>query len=222
MKARTSVAALGVAMVAAGCVSPYSEAPLATNFPTSKQEKLQAAAHWNVIAKDVASQIVAGQSVQRPLYVAPGDKSAFDHAFANQLISALVANGQIVLKQPVGALSVETDTQVVSFAPNRPQYRYIHGTANALMAGVWALHVNEATAGAALFAAGGTADAYAWFHSEFATGETPQTEIIVTASVSDGNQYLSRSTSIYYVADSDKALYTGPAPVYRIKATGGE
>ena len=71
------------------------------------------------------------------------------------------------------------------------------------------------------------ADAYSWFRSEFATGETPQTEIIVTASVSDASQYLARSTSVYYVADSDQALYqatpqtTRPITTPTIGVTGG-
>ncbi|MDP2829234.1 MAG: hypothetical protein Q8O37_11590, partial [Sulfuricellaceae bacterium] len=53
---------------------------------------------------------------------------------------------------------------------------------------------------------------YAWFQSEFATGDTPQTEIIVTTSVSDASQYLARSTSIYYVADADLRMYVYEPP----------
>ncbi len=117
---------------------------------------------------------------------------------------------------------MEVDTQVVSFSPDRPQYRHA-GTATALATGVWALHVGEATAGAALFATIAAVDAYAWFRSEFASGETPKTEIIVTTSVSDSNQYVSRSTSVYYVADSDKALYEAAGlPARNIKVMGGE
>jgi hypothetical protein len=57
------------------------------------------------------------------------------------------------------------------------------------------------------------ADAYTWFQSEFATGATPQTEIIVTTSVSDASQYLARSTSIYYVADADSEMYVYTPPI---------
>lgn len=167
MKVHTLGAAMVIAAMLAGCATPYSEAPLATNFPTTKQEKMQAAAHWNVIAKDVAAQISLKLAEQRPLHVAqPTGKSAFERAFANQLISSLVADGQTVMKQPAD-----------------------------------------------------------WFRAEFATGDTPQTEIIVTTSVSDGTRYLSRNTSVYYVADSDKALYeaagTGLA-ARNIKISGGE
>lgn len=222
MKVHTTGAAVVVAAMLAGCATPYSEAPLATNFPTTKQEKVQAAAHWNVIAKDVANQISSRLTERRPLHVLqPAGKSAFERAFASQLVSSLVANGHTVMKQPTGALSVEIETQVVGFSPYRPQYRHA-GTATALMTGVWALHVGEATAGAALYATVAAADAYSWFRSEFATGETPQTEIIVTTSVSDGNQYLSRNTSVYYVADTDKALYQAGLPVNNIKVRGGE
>ena len=225
MKVQTTGVAVVIAAMLAGCATPYSEVPLATNFPTTKQEKVQAAAHWNIIAKDVANQISSKLAERRPLHVTqPAGKSAFERAFSNQLVSSLVTNGHAVLKQPAGALSVEVDTQVVGFSPNRPQYRHA-GTATALMTGVWALHVGEATAGAALYATVAAADAYSWFRSEFATGETPKTEIIITTSVSDGNQYLSRNTSVYYVADSDKALYeaSGAGLAARnIKVSGGE
>lgn len=207
------VAALACLSLLAGCATPYSEAPLATNFPTTKQSKLQAASHWNVIAGDIAQQMSAGLREKRPLYVnLSAVRTTFDRAFANQLISALVAEGFPVRTSPAGALSVEVDTQAVRFSANRPQYRYV-GAPTALMTGVWALHSAEATVGAVLYAGVAAADAYAWFQSEFATGDTPQTEMIVTISVSDGNQYLARSTNIYYVADSDSRLYEPPQSV---------
>lgn len=207
------VAALLCLPLLAACATPYTEAPLATNFPTSKQPKLQAAAHWNVIAGDIAKQISAGLKDKRPLFVNQSAvKTGFDRAFTNDLISALVANGYTVLKSPAGALSVDVDTQVVRFSPNRPQYNHT-GLATALTTGVWALHQAHATTGAVLVAGVASADAYSWFRSEFATGETPQTEIIVTASVSDANQFLARSTSIYYVADADSRMYVYEPPV---------
>jgi hypothetical protein len=210
------VAALLFLPLFAGCATPYSEAPLATNFPTSKQQKLQAAAHWNVIAGDVAKQISSGLKDKRPLFVNQSSvKTAFDRAFTNDLISALVAEGYIVMRSPAGALSVDVDTQAVLFAPNRPQYNYA-GLATAVTAGVWALRdVSLNTAGKVLGAGVAVAagvDAYSWFRSEFATGETPQTEIIVTTSVSDASRYLARSTSIYYVADTDRRMYVYEPP----------
>jgi hypothetical protein len=211
------VSALFYLPLFAGCATHYthySEAPLATNFPTNKQPKLQAAAHWNVIAGDVAKQISTGLKDKRPLFVNQSSvKTAFERAFTNDLISALVADGYTVLKSPAGALSVDVDTQAVRFSANRPQYNHA-GRATALTTDVWALHQAEATA---------TADAYSWFRSEFATGKTPRTEIIVTTSVTDVSQYFVRSTSVYYVADSDQMLYQAtPLTTRTIPLTGGQ
>lgn len=195
--------------LATGCATPYSEAPLATNFPTSKQEKLQAAAHWNRIAQDVARQITRSMPNQSPLYVRqPNVETAFARAFHGQLITALLASGHPVMKTPQGALQVDIDIQAVAFSANRPQYRYA-GAATALGGGLWALYdVGRAVSpGAAGMVALATVDTLAWFQSEFASGDTPQTEIIVTTSVTDNNQYVARNTSVYYVADSDKRLY---------------
>lgn len=222
MRVHTTGAAFVAAVVLVDCATPYSEAPLATNFPTTKQEKVQAAAHWDVIAKDVANRITARLPEKKPLHVVQkSGESAFDHAFSNMLISSLVANGQTVVKQPTDALSIEVDTQVVGFSANRPQYRHA-GAASALATGLWALNEVEATAAGALTALVFAGDAYTWFRSEFATGETPQTEIIVTTSVSDGNRYLARSTNVYYAADGDKALYQASLPVSKIQVRGGE
>ena len=224
MESRKILTALALMAVVAGCATPYSEAPLATNFPTGKQPKLQAAAHWNVIAQDIAQQLTAtikAKSGTPALYVTQSaGQSEFDRAFSNQLISALLAHGFVVQKNPEGALVVEIDTQPVQFSANRPQYRYA-GAATALTAGVWALQQASA-AGIATAAIAGT-DAYMWFQSEFATGATPQMEILVNTSVTDRLQYLARNTSVYYVADADAMLYQDrrPAPVQSIRVIGG-
>ena len=205
------IASLSV-MVVTGCAMPYSEAPLATNFPTTKQPKLQAASHWNVIASDVAKRMAGRIEPKQPLFVnQSAAKTAFDRAFSSQLISALVAEGFIVSKTAQGALSVDIDTQAVRFTANRPQYKHA-GTATALTAGVWALRQGEATGAVALATAIVAADAYTWFRSEFSTGETPQTEIIVTTSVTNNTRFIARDTSVYYVADSDSRLYEFTPP----------
>lgn len=214
MRNVSAVAAAICLPLLAGCATPYSEAPLATNFPTTKQQKLQAAAHWNVIAGDVARQIAADLKEKPPLHVNPPTaKTEFNRAFGNLLVSALVAEGFSVQKTPVGAKSVDVDTQAVRFSADRPQYEFV-GKPTAVMTGLWALRDVKLTTVARVLAAGiGAAavyDAHAWFRSEFATGETPQTEIIVTTSVSDADRYLTRSTNVYYVADTDSGIYTPP------------
>jgi len=213
------VAALLCLPLLTSCATSHSEAPLATNFSTAHQLKLQAASHWNTIAKDVAKQISASLKEMHPLYVNQSSvKTVFDRAFANQLTSALLAEGHTVLKTPAGALSVEVDTQTIRFSADRPRNTYVGlpavGLPTALAAGVWALrNVQINTIPPVLGAVAVGFDAHTWFSSEFASGGTPQTEIIVTTSISDENQYLAHSTSIYYVADSDSRMYVYEPPI---------
>ena len=196
------------ALLMAGCATPYTPAPLATNYPSSTQAKAQAAAHWMAITSHIEKELLPTlkSSPTRRLYVAPGQASAFNQALRGQLITALVKDGQLVAKSPDGALTVDIDTQVVEFSANRPQYKF-SGERTALAAGAWVItgvqHTNPwlATVGIAGY------DAYSWFHSAFAPGATPKTEIIVTVSVSDAQRYVARSTSVYYVTDSDRSLY---------------
>lgn len=207
MAIRSGIGLLG-ALLMAGCATPYTPAPLATNYPTSTQAKAQAAAHWMAITSHIEQELLPTlkSTPNRRLYVAPGHTSAFNQALRGQLITALVKDGQVVAKNPDGALTIDIDTQVVEFSPNRPQYKFT-GEHSALAAGAWVItgidHTNPWLATVAI--AGH--DAYSWFHAQFAPGATPKTEIIVTVSVSDAQRYIARSTSVYYVTDSDRSLY---------------
>lgn len=199
--------ASALAAALAGCAVPYSPTPLATNFPTARQEKLQAAAHWNTIADHVEQRVVTDMKKhpQRPFYLAEKkDATAFERAVQSQIITSLVKDGYVVARSPAGAWKLDLDIQTVTFSPNRPQYRY-SGAHTAIANGVWVLSDIDPTVG--LVALAGAGDAYHWFHSQFAAGETPKTEIIVTLSVSDQYRYYARSTSAYYVADTDRKLY---------------
>lgn len=213
--ARKIALALLAATALGGCRTPYSPAPLATNFPTAKQEKLQAAAHWTAIARHMEQQLLAelGKAPQRPLFVvSPASPTPFQQAMYNQLISSLVSDGYVVSRTPAGALQIELETQAISFTPNRKQAGTV-GTATAIATGVWVLaeRIGDPLTKLGRFAgaagAGAGIDAYQWYNSEYAPGPTPRTEIIITASVTDENRYVARASNTYYVADADRALY---------------
>lgn len=194
----------------------HSEAPLAGNFPATIQPKLQAGRHWQAIAQDAAASLAqhlgrsqrCGPSVHpcRPLHVAePQRQTEFSRAFINALITALVHQGVNVSRAPDAALVVHLDVQTVQFAANRPQYRHA-GIARELGPGIWALQDVAVLAGQTP-AQPAEADALHWFRSQFSAGATPRTEIVLTLSVMDGIRYAARSTNVYYVAESDLALY---------------
>lgn len=196
-------------LLLAGCVTRHTPAPVATNFPTSHQAKLQASAHWQVISDHMARELRTSLKTapRRALYVQALQTSSFTQAAETHLITALVNDGFVVVKTPEpGALRVELETQVVAFSKNRPQYRYT-GEPSILASGAWVLtgieHSTTWLATTAIYAA----DAYHWFHSLFAPGPTPKAELIVTVSVADQQRYYARTTSVYYTSDEDRALY---------------
>ncbi len=212
-----------VTLAVTGCATPYSEAPVAINFPTSNQKKLQAASHWNVIAVDVSGHLTETMAAKlqsgQPLYVESAQATPFNRAVVNQLISSLVSAGYVVAKTSTGAVRVDVDTQVVEFSPGRSQSQYA-GLPTALTAGVWALAATHPTGAGAATALIVGADAYSWFKSENASGETPKTEIIINVSVSNADRYLARSTNVYYVTDTDKQLYEA-VQTKNFSVTGG-
>ncbi|MYM34855.1 hypothetical protein GTP38_10940 [Duganella sp. FT94W] len=201
--------ALAAGMLLAGCAARYTPTPIPANFAATKQAKLQAAQHWGVIADNIEKQLAAElrKSPPRPVYLSePKDPNPFQRALAAQLTTSLVNDGYVVSRSPAGSLRVELDVQTLTFAADRPQYRY-YGEKTALAGGVLALSVIDAGVGFNAVTGVGTVDAHQWLNSQFAPGETPKTEIIVTVSVSDQYRYLARATSAYYVADTDRVLY---------------
>lgn len=214
--------ALAGGLMLAGCAMQYTPVPVATNFPSTQQAKLQAAAHWGVIARHMANELgpTLRSAPKRALVVLPLQSSTFSQGVTTHLVTALVSDGFIVLRQPEpGALKIELDTQVVAFSAERPQYRYT-GLPTTLASGAWVLtsiqHSPEWLATAAVYGY----DAYRWFTAQFAPGATPKTEVIATLSVSDEQRYYARTTSVYYTNDADRALYDAalqPAKTFVVK-----
>jgi len=231
--ARVASIIIGGAALAA-CVTPYSETPLATNFPTSEQPKLQAAAHWARVADGAADALVASLGLGAscaaaptpcpPVFVrAPAQQTDFAKGFHSALITALLRHKVAVSHAPAGAIGLDIDIQTVRFSPNRPDGRFL--PLSIPYAGGWAAyglakHAAPAAAGLAGAAVIGGIDIYRWNTSDWASGPTPQTEVIVTVSASDATRYLGRVSNAYYVADSDAALYVRRPQLYSIPVGG--
>jgi len=204
----------------AGCAPfQHTEAPLATNFETSKQIKLQAAHHWQVIANDMADTLASALAkgtdcagpAQNCASMAIGPTiplSAFGKAFQSQFVSRLVNKGVNVSADSEADIVVSIDAQTVKFSPGRSQYL---GAAKftLISTGLWGLHEIERheSLGAAAFTAAVIADVVQWNMSEFAKGPTPQIELILTTSATKNGKYLARTTNVYYIADKDASLY---------------
>lgn len=212
----------------------YSETPLATNFPASMQRKLQAAEHWKRVANFSANELSKslgnngncdGSLRCKTLYIQricstkgctsmPCD-TVFGKIFYEGFVSALVNLGFKVSTVPVPeSLTIEVDINAISFSGNRSQYRYA-GKKVEISDGVWAL-----TDVTTVYDDGGDVikpkveGALNWFRSEFATGKTPSTELVLTVSAATPDQvYVGRNTEVYYIQDSDISFYRCNTPL---------
>jgi len=202
---------LGVSFLGTGCVAKFSESPIASNFPTANQYKLQAASHWNIVSTDIADRLIADLSVKidktQGLYVSSVASTPFNKATEIQLISSLLGAGYRVQKSPENAIKVEIDTQVVQFSSNRNKATRNIGVPTALVSGVWFLSEIGTTAAGVATAGVALGDLTRNFNSDEAGGPVPQTEILVNTIVSNNTDFVSVSKGTYYVADTDKSLY---------------
>lgn len=218
------------------------EVPIAMNFPSTQQAKLQAAEHWKRVADDAAAALLrslrdsgscsqtAGCTtlvVTRQCATTGCQPSAcdttFNRVFYNDFISALVNQGNQVSTVPLaGAVTIDFDVQPVRFSPNRPQYRYA-GVPVQLGEGVWAR--KDVTTVVDQFASGVPQSSFNWpnwFRTEFAAGRTPSYELVITVSaLSPAKAYIARNTSVYYIADSDAGNYVCPAQLKELANSTG-
>ena len=211
-----------------GCATPYSEAPIPTNFSNTEQSKLQAGAHWGSIANHLSKTIIEQVGTQKVIYVSePIEKSKFNNSFHTLLLSALIKNGMSVAKFSAAAdITVDMKTQVIKFSKDRATFRNSFGVPTLLTAGAWAMSgvgaanstVTTIGVGTGVGAVG--IDAYNWFGSKYASGEIPQNEIIVTVTASDAHKYIGSVSNIYYIADSDKSLYSSIPQGKKVKVEG--
>lgn len=211
MKNTKRISAIACMLALTGCATPYSEVPVAKNFPTTAQEKLQAAAHWTLIANDLSKRIQTGITgkidKEQALYVSSKDASAFNQAVVAELISSLVNDGYLVVKAPENTIKVDVDTQVLEFSPNRLQEQKV-GIPTAIATGLWAAsEIGPITGAGVVTGIIAGSEALTYMNADRASGATPKSEVVVNASVSDATHYITVSRATYYVSDTDKWLY---------------
>lgn len=238
---RNAALALALTSTLAGCALDSSihsggkasypernEVPVAANFRTSNQLKLQAAEHWRRVANQSAAALVKSlqdggacipksgcttlhlrRSCDTTGCVPQSCDTTFNRVFFNQFLTALVGLGYQVTAVPLaGAIVVDIDIQAVAFSANRPQYRYA-GQPVEIAPGIWALRdattLVDKDGNPALRTSGFDSN---WYRTEFAAGATPRNELVITVSAISGERtYVARNSRVYYTADSDAALY---------------
>lgn len=198
-----------------GCNGMFkSGTPTPETYDYSKQKKMQAAQHWNLLAGDTAGQIkktYSGRGLNGNINVVE-HKGVFAEAFADMLTTHLVRQNMPVnvksTKNP-DVLNLEYEVQVVKHEAGRHQ-RPTPGlfTGLALVAdGIYALRNVSKGVGEALVM-GGAAAAGALIDLGLGRlAEVSHYEVIVTTSLIRDNTYLTRKTDVYYINDPDWRNY---------------
>ncbi|GAB2800119.1 hypothetical protein GCM10027040_29590 [Halomonas shantousis] len=183
-----------------------SQVPMATTYPITEQQKMQAAHHWDVLAQHEAQQILTRPSLRdRPLFVAGNTQTTpFANGFDDLLISRLVSSGAIVRTDPLNAAQVHYSVQVVKHK-DRGYIRESPGTWTALSTGIAVAtlpinHWNEPAL--ALIPAAGIVDLFSGNWTELS-----HEEVIITTQVTDNNRILYSSSNIYYINAGDDDHY---------------
>lgn len=215
MKALMTPVIVALSLGLAACAS---QVPVPTTYPINFQHKMQAAHHWDLLATDVAERLsgsLAGlRSGSQPvvLYVRESRccTSEFNQAFRNLLITHLMDKGFGITEDPEAtALTVEYDVQLVSHNDRgfiRPTPGLFSGLA-ALAGSLFGL-VEAGSPGGAV-AVGSLALDVA---PGYIVSPHPDSEVIVTTSVTNRDRYVTRMRDIYYVSDTNVHQYLAHGP----------
>jgi len=219
-----------VALIIFGC----AQAPVSTSFPMTTQQKIQSVSHWNILADDVAEQIkiglTASNTTNRPIYLEKNTNGPFNDGFYNMLLTNLLNKGirTVVVKEP-DALKIVYSSQVVYHKvplkqPRAGKIALLTGAVLVARELLWGpYHHSYATwsdVTSVIAVTGGALTGLALLDDAgqglFNIYE-PNTEIIITTSVMDGNQYMLRKTDCYYINFADSWHYNEDVPSKNIK-----
>ncbi|WP_018915480.1 hypothetical protein [Vreelandella zhanjiangensis] len=209
-------ASIGVTgLLLSGCFyANTSQAPVATTYPYTEQQRMQAAHHWEVLARHEASSILQRERVRfRDLHVTEPDHPGvnfysggeFERGFRTLLTSELVSRGANLTTVPTpNAANIHIGVEVVEHR-DRGFIRPPTGAFTALTAGVAVATIpfnHWAEPALGLIPAAMIADTVSG--SWTTTGNE---EVIITTQIIDGERILYSSSNIYYINAGDRRQY---------------
>jgi hypothetical protein len=191
--------------------------PRVGNFEVGEQNKLKSASHWQLVAQDVASQIVQRVPYQ-PIYIPSGTNTTFSKVFASQLKSSMLSKGYTLSQSPVGALHISVTVEDVQHVTLN---RYEPGTLTRLAAGLLVLREFTETARQVIGTTAGLLVVEDITRTAQEMDKRPNTEIVLTTEATkDGNVVVHR-TDVYYIDSVDTSLFTGAVTGRQFKVIGG-
>lgn len=206
------------------CSAPYSEAPIATNFKTTNQLKLQSLYHWKVISANMVKVLIS-KIPNKSIYIYPNNTNQFNNIFSDFLREELLNNGIKVKRyDTLTSTYLKYNVKIVKLNKDISSFRNMVGVPTALAAGVWFINkfASKTISGVPtmVFGAAAATEATLWFNSKEASGNLPKYEVSITIDVYNKNEYLSTINRVYYVSDLDYNLYSYHRPPVLFKVKG--
>ncbi len=212
------------------CSCSSSRIPEPVDYKYSQQKKMQATAHWEVLAADLANrinnQLIVTDNLDKAVFVKetcgdesipckPHETSSFNEAFRDLLITHLFRYGVPTnSRENDKAIEVRYKVQIVRH--NSDRIRTLQpGLLTGLSAAVAVLR--NAPVELILLASGVVADA-----ANTSMVTSGHYEVIITTSMVSHDRYLFRASDIYYINDNDFYHYQENMPQTKtIKLTSG-
>jgi hypothetical protein len=180
------------------------------SFPSAPQYKLKSAAHWKLIAEDVAGQIkqalIAKEQTLTPIFLdEPAHPTPFERNFFPMLRSALLAQSLQISTQKEESAKLQVQVNKVSHVAT-----YRSGTLTLLGGGLLVLRDIVTHESTYLTNAGGALAAVAADIAMTHHRPPPDLELVLSASIQKDKSYLTSNTQIYYLQSEDQFVYQHP------------
>ena len=190
----------------------YLPYPVAQNSPLEYQDKLQAAAHWDLLAANEAEEISVVVGKNSSISFEDGlAETDFNLAYKKMLTGHLLGQGVRVLGS-AGDYLLKYETQILHHS-NRDALSLPAGmVTSGTIAGLLAVNAASNWTHSAIFA---IPIVYAedWFSANSKEGKTPDTEVLITTELHQSNEVVESSTRIYYFNQGNESMYETPPPV---------
>lgn len=203
-----------------GCVSTDGVS-VPVSFPAASQYKLKSAAHWQLIAEDVAGQmkqsLMAQNHLQAAIYLEePAQPTAFERSLLPMLRAGLLSQGLKVSVRSQDAAVLKVQVSKVSHVAS-----YRPGTLTLLGGGLLVLREIVQHHSPVLINAGGALAAITADVAMTRNNTPPDLELILSVSVQKEGQYLATSNQVYYLSSQDLDMYQNLPPTGRIFPVNG-
>jgi hypothetical protein len=198
---------LVVACVVLGCGS-INGVPGAKSFAVPDQYILKSAAHWKLIADDVANHIASTLRAKELLsgfairVVEPDEPTSFSKVFVPMLQAALLQHHIELSADPNYPTQLKFKVDEVVHSPS-----YRKGTLTALGAGLLVLRDAWYYESFHLTNAGGLLGAVVADRYVASAMPLPQIELVLSTSVEHEQRVISAKTDIYYLSSDDASAY---------------